>query len=377
MKLRTSRWKYLVPRVPVEGAYGYLLSTTEDPEAWKSHLEMLGRICAEAWHDDLLEADREWAEAHREKFGKWIKDSRPDGIDRANAGSDDGHRGASEEELAVPWPMLLEAVKSACFAFLEESAKEKPEADRRMVDPRARLERTYLWRTLNADDTAEAFRAAALRAFRRGFRRGRRGWPSSMLRTIPPVLEPSGAWGFMLKNTTLPGPSAARDRALMAVWIESKDRSEYLAAKQALRELYASAWREDVPEEDREWAEVYRSACSNPVNRHRRDAIAQSAYEGYLRSSDGIFNGEPAKPWPRLSHYASEPWRSFTDRVEDAPEGESELATAEAAAREYWDTLYQEAPPWDGDPAQAHWLAAVRAARKAVADYIQPEKIAR
>jgi hypothetical protein len=63
------------------------------------------------------------------------------------------------------------------------------------------------------------------------------------------------------------------------------------------------------------------------------------------------------------------------NRVEDAPEGESELATAEAAAREYWDTLYREAPPWDSDPVQVHWLAAVRAARsKALAEDVPPEK---
>lgn len=374
MRLRISRSSFLLPRAIVEAGRGSLLFKTKDPESWKSELEMLGRVCAEAWHDDLLEVDRAWAQTHREKFGKWIKDSRPDGIDRANASSSDSHQEASAEELAAPWPMLLEAVKSAFFAFLEVSTKEKTEADRETIDPRERLERTYLWQTLNADGTDEALRAAALRAFRRGLRRGRRGRPSSMLRSIPPVLEPSVAWGFHLKRVTLPGPSAARDRDLMAVWLETNDRNESMAAKQALRELYASAWREDVPEEDREWAECYRIFFADPVNRRRRDAIAQSAYEGFLGSSDGIFKGEPAKPWSGLSRYAMEPWCSFTDRVEDAPEGESELATAEAAAREYWDTLYQEAPRWDGDPAQAHWLAAARAARKAAADYVPPEK---
>ncbi|WP_437588392.1 hypothetical protein [Sorangium sp. So ce1000] len=63
------------------------------------------------------------------------------------------------------------------------------------------------------------------------------------------------------------------------------------------------------------------------------------------------------------------------DAVENAPEGESELATAEAAARETWDSLYREAPPWESDPAKMHWLAAVRAARRrALADDGPPEK---
>jgi hypothetical protein len=148
-----------------------------------------------------------------------------------------------------------------------------------------------------------------------------------------------------------------------------------VAAHQALRELYASAWREDVPEKDREWAESYRHACMAKVNDRRRDALAQCAYEGYLQSSDGLFNGEPARPWPNLPYLASDPWRAFVDAVEDAPEGESELATAEAAVREYWDSLYREAPPWDSDPAQKYWLAAVRAVRKkALADDGPPKQ---
>ncbi|WP_437996967.1 hypothetical protein WMF26_39525 [Sorangium sp. So ce185] len=62
------------------------------------------------------------------------------------------------------------------------------------------------------------------------------------------------------------------------------------------------------------------------------------------------------------------------DRVEDAPEGESEPETAAAAAWEYWDAHYREAPPWDSDPDQAHWLAALRAARrKAQGDDGPPE----
>ncbi|WP_437587515.1 hypothetical protein [Sorangium sp. So ce1000] len=130
-----------------------------------------------------------------------------------------------------------------------------------------------------------------------------------------------------------------------------------------------------MPEEDREWAQAVRDCCIRHVYRRRRDAIAQSAYEGYLQSSGGVFDGAPCRPWPNLSRHASEPWRAFADRVDDAPDGESEIETAEAAAREYWDSLYREAPPWDSDPDQTHWLAAVRAARrKALAGEVPPAR---
>ncbi|WP_438024722.1 hypothetical protein [Sorangium sp. So ce233] len=161
--------------------------------------------------------------------------------------------------------------------------------------------------------------------------------------------------------------------ALWDAWLHCKDPKEFAALQQELRDLYASAWRDDVPEEDREWAESYRHACMDEVNGRRRSAVAQRAYEAYLQSSDGLFDGQPARPWPSLPYVASDPWRAFVDAVEDAPEGESELATAEAAAREYWHSLYREAPRWDSDPAKTHWLAAVRAARKALAGDVPPD----
>ncbi|WP_437762707.1 hypothetical protein WMF27_44865 [Sorangium sp. So ce281] len=170
------------------------------------------------------------------------------------------------------------------------------------------------------------------------------------------------------------GPSAARERALVAAWRASgASREDVEASQAALRELHASAWRNDVPEEDRAWAEAYRETCAHWVTVHRRDAMAQSAYEAYLRSSDGILDEEPAPPWSKRRNRDSEPWRFVAERVEDAPEDESELATAEAAAREYWDARWREAPPWESDPAQVHWLAAVRAAREtseAMADHV-------
>jgi hypothetical protein len=272
--------------------------------------------------------------------------------------------------------MLLEAVQSAFFAFLEAYKKEPSgttELAAAAADPVSRLHRTYLWRTLASDDTAEADRAEALRAFRRGVRLGRRGKPKTLTRPIPPMLEPCPSWEVGAPE--LPGPSAARERALRARPCPD-DPKERAAREQELRALYASAWREDVPEEDRLWAALYRETCTLWVNQRRRHALAQSAYEAYLQSSDGRFHGAPAGPWPSLSIYSKESWCSFVDRVEEAPEGESEVETAEAAVWEFWDALYREAPPWESDPDQAHWVAAVRAVRaKALADDVPPENV--
>ena len=175
------------------------------------------------------------------------------------------------------------------------------------------------------------------------------------------MLEPPAIWE--IGAPALPGPSAARERALRALPAPD-DPKELTARAQELRALYASAWRDDVPEEDRLWAALYRETCMLWVNQRRRHALAQSAYEGYLQSSDGRFGSEPAAPWRSLGAFANEPWYSLVDRIEDAPEGESEPATVEAAVREYWDALYRDAPPWGSDPDRAHWLAAIRAARR-------------
>ncbi|WP_437607375.1 hypothetical protein WMF20_42135 [Sorangium sp. So ce834] len=376
MTLRTSRVWYRMRRIDVEAGTASHLFSPQDTLGRNMDLETLGRLYAEVWHDDLPEADRAWAEAHRERFGRWVNDSRPEAIrPRLDAGSLQSLPGRFDKEPAPPWPMLLEAVKSAFFTFVVDFAQTVAgEGEGATGDPAARLHRTSLWRALTADDAPEVDRPSALRAFQRGFRRGRRGLPSSMTRPIGPRLEPARFWPV---NTLLhlPGPSAARNRALWDASSHCTDTKEYRALQQELRDLYASAWRDDVPEEDREWAESYRHACMNEVNGRRRSALAQSAYEGYLQSSDGLFNGEPARPWSSLTGLASDPWRALVDAVEDAPEGESELATAEAAAREFWDSLYREAPPWDSDPAKTHWLAAVHAARrKALADDVPPDK---
>ncbi|WP_437912745.1 hypothetical protein WME73_37795 [Sorangium sp. So ce302] len=351
-----------------EAVFGHGLFTTKDPKSWNWDLENLGRHCAEAWRDDLLEEDRIWAERHRKKFRQWIDDSRPPGVGQGNAGALPSRHGRFDGHPAPPWPMLLEAVQSAFFFMLEAFKEEHGDtSELAPIDPTSRLHGTYFWRTLTSDDTAAEIRAQALRAFRRGFRIGRRGKPRTLTRPIPPMLTSPRYWGGP-GFPEFPGPTAARERAIQALPFPAT-REELTAREEELRTLYATAWRDDVPEEDRIWAAAFRNACTMSVNSPRRNALAQSAYEGYLRSSDGRFGGEPARPWPSLWHLASEPWRSFVDRVEEAPEGESEQATTEAAVWEYWDTLYQEAPPWDSDPDQSHWLAAVRAARrKAQAD---------
>ncbi|WP_236644334.1 hypothetical protein [Sorangium cellulosum] len=330
-----------------EAGSGSVMFMTKDPREWKSALQELGKVCGAAWRDDLSEEeDRAWAEAHRKEFNRWV----------------DGR-------AAPPWPMLIAAVKRA-FVAGYRMLERKPTTE---AEALARLDRTYLWKLLTAEDVAQGHGPEALRAFQRGFRLGRSERPFSTKRNIPRLVDPPYFWRGTLNSLDRPGPSAERNRTLLVQWHDSKGVEESTKIRQALHELYASAWREDVPEEDRAWAEAYRETCAYWVTVRRRDAVAQSAYEAYLGSSDGILDGEPAPPWSKQCHRDSEPWRFVADRVEDAPEGESELATAEAAAREFWDARWREAPPWDGDPAQAHWLAAVRAARitsAAMADHI-------
>jgi hypothetical protein len=241
MKPRTWRYKPLVRRAMLEGAFGHGLFTTKDPDTWKSYLEDLGQLCANAWHDDLPEADRAWAEAHREKFRRWVDDSRPEGIDpRANAGALQGSRATFHRETAPPWAMLLEAVKSAYLACIEGF---KGQSERATAEAEGRVYRTYLWRTLAIDDAAEGHRPEALRAFRRGFRLGQQGRLSALMKPISPVLKPPYYWGGD-SLAVLPGPSAARERALRALPFPS-DPKEWEARNQALRELYKSAWREE------------------------------------------------------------------------------------------------------------------------------------
>ncbi|WP_437484464.1 hypothetical protein WME75_44865 [Sorangium sp. So ce1014] len=326
---------------------GYGLFITKEPREWKSRLEELGKLCGEAWRDGLPDEDRAWAEAHRKEFRQWI-DGRP----------------------APSWPMLLAAVKRVYLAS-RKSLQREPTSEAELL---ARLDRSSLWKMLTAADVAQGNGPEALRAFQRGFRLGHSERPCSTKRNIPRMVDPPYHWYRQQADANLPGPSAARERALVAAWRASgASRKDVDASEQALRELHASAWREDVPEEDRAWAEAYRETCAYWVTVHRRDAVAQSAYEAYLQSSDGILDGAPAPPWPKPYDDDARPWLVFAERVEDAPEDEGELATAEAAAREYWDARWREVPPWDGDPAQVHWLAAVRAARKtwaAMADHL-------
>ena len=95
------------------------------------------------------------------------------------------------------------------------------------------------------------------------------------------MLEPPWYWGAGLPE--YPGPSAARERALRAARDQAlrpppapDDGHAWLTRQQELRALYARAWRDDVPEEDREWAQAVREYCAWYVNRRRRDPIARS-----------------------------------------------------------------------------------------------------
>jgi hypothetical protein len=260
--MRPERWRtgaLLAPRRDIEGQVGVQL-LYEEPKGWGRYLEMLGSLCVEAWYDELLEEDSDWASAHREKFKRWTKGLLSNEINtEGHPGSGPSTQQSFDELLVLPWAMALEAVRSALFfAFRDKTA----------------------------------------------------------------ALEDDG---------------------------EPVDRDP------------AMAWH-------------YRLECKWDINSRRLIVIVKSAAEGYLASSDGLFYGEP-EPRPTMAKVShGDSWLSFAERVEDAPEGESELETAEAAAREFWDARYKEPPPWEGDRNQIHWLAAVRAVREAATTYVPPQR---
>jgi hypothetical protein len=99
------------------------------------------------------------------------------------------------------------AVKSAFLTAFEALEREPTSEGERL----SRLSRTYLWKTLTADDIAQGHGPEALRAFQRGWRLGHRGSSGSMKRNIPFVLlETPYLWRSELKGSDFDGPSAAR-----------------------------------------------------------------------------------------------------------------------------------------------------------------------
>jgi hypothetical protein len=365
----------LRPRREIEGELGALLLYDEEPifeeesKGWTSWLEMLGGLCVEAWHDDLLEEDSAWAAAHREKFNRWTKGLLSNEINtEGHPGSRPSTQQSFDELLVLPWAMALEAVRSALLVAFDHEAKTLA-ADGEPVDwdPATRVEESHVIRTLTAEGAAEAICPRLLRAFRRGFRLARRGWSKAMSRPIPPPV--TYRWLFPTPLKRLPGPRAARQLALQEEVRKTPEVPNWRGVYRELQELCAEAWRDDLPPEDQLWAWYYRLECKSEINSRRLFALGESAFNGYLASSGGLVYGEPE---PRDWRHSA--WYSFVERVEDAPEGESELETAEAAVREFWDARYKEPPPWEGDPNQIHWLAAVRAVREAALTYVPPQR---
>src|SRR5262249_31421250 len=96
-----------VGRAAREAAIGRGLVSTKDPADWKAHFEDLGKLCAEAWYDDLKGADRAWAAAHRGKFKHWVRDSQHKGLDPGTNASLQSNHGPFDWEPNPPWTMLL------------------------------------------------------------------------------------------------------------------------------------------------------------------------------------------------------------------------------------------------------------------------------
>ena len=155
-----------------------------------------------------------------------------------------------------------------------------------------------------------------------------------------------------------PGPTAAREAAIWREIHPCFDPAKKDVLFRELGDLYASAWREPVPEEDIEWARDRRERVMKTWDAIYRELSGQWARDGYLKSSGGTFDGNPAPPY----EMAEAAWRAFGERVRNAAAEEGEMETVEAAVAAY--SEYSEQPvPQCSD----HWLAAVRAIRAVLA----------
>ncbi|MDI3284644.1 hypothetical protein [Polyangium sp. 15x6] len=159
-----------------------------------------------------------------------------------------------------------------------------------------------------------------------------------------PTAEPS--------KPIAPGPSAALEGELRLEYWHMEDHAGKEAISMELAKLLLRAFRDPVPEEDMEWARLHRKRKVLNLLGPRRCNAGEWAYEGYLASTGGTFEGRSMPPW-RSPAFDHEPWYDFGDRVAGAPEGESEEETLAAALAAFGSRAGQPAPA----PSE-HWRAA-------------------
>ena len=174
-------------------------------------------------------------------------------------------------------------------------------------------------------------------------------------------MRPPGREGLPV----LPGPSAAREEDIWRQLYPCFDEAKKERLFRELNELYASAWREPVPEEDVEWARDHREQIRKEKWASMGGLTGIWAYNAYLKSSGGTFDEKPAPPYERVE----EAWRAFGERVRHAPAGEGERDMLEAAFAAFSACSGQPVPPCSD-----HWLAALRAVQAAVQTAVKPFK---
>ncbi|MDI1448001.1 hypothetical protein [Polyangium sp. 6x1] len=157
------------------------------------------------------------------------------------------------------------------------------------------------------------------------------------------------------------GPSAALEEELTRESYYVQDMAEKVAIAREKEKLIQRAFCDPVPAEDLEWARLHRERAARNLEASRWTNAGQWAYEAYVASAGGTFEGRSV-PWnSREVHH--EPWCDFGDRVAGAPEGESNEETLVAALTSFGSRTGQQAPT----PSE-HWLAAARAVRTNWAD---------
>ncbi len=206
-------------RTPLHARGGHWirrLYSTRDPEEWKPYFEDLGKLCAEAWHDDLPEEDRGWAAARRERFRKWVEGPRPNGNSARRRPREAPSRAIQRRPRTVHPPVA--DVARRCRGRV-------PRVPRWLRGGARRRERRCGGRgdiasppdlpsgkALSSGDTAEKHGSMALRAFQRGLRSGAAGGRGRCRGRSPLMLEPPWYWGPGCRST--PAPPLPEQRAI-------------------------------------------------------------------------------------------------------------------------------------------------------------------
>lgn len=356
------------PCAALEAEIGIKRFCAQDPAEKARFDAQRDELWLRAWRGPLAEEDVEWAflrrrwalsADERHRLGLWAWE----GYRESNGGAFEGH-GARWEELderaKEPWAEFGARVR---YALPGEEEKETL---------RAALARFAVVSGKSMPAPSEHW-LAALRSVRAKNPKLREG--DIPLPPLTPAAKARGAQYALAmqirsKLTSrspaepwYPGPAAARELAIWqeSYWYEYPELREDPALRDQLgfelRKVWALAFRAPMPEEDAEWAAAFRKLAPDFMERLRTGA-GEWAIEGYLASTGGTFDGNPAS----RETMNTEAWYAFGERIFRGPPNEDEKEMLEAAIAAYESAAGQKAPPYS-----EHWVAAYRTIRAKLA----------